>query len=110
MLDEFLKQLGINDYSELSEEEKKTYHQWLKALEQREVTLSDVKGYIRDMKYAVAEKLADTPESEKNANILLKGRLKNYILLEGFLTSADKARQQLEKHIGNLKGTSTILP
>ena len=40
--------------------------------------------------------------SEKDKNILLKARLRNYLLFEGFLTSPDRAKEQLDQAMAGL--------
>lgn len=50
------------------------------------------------MKYSVEDKLTKTTHNSKQ-DIFLKARLRNYILIEAFLTGPDKAREQLDRAI-----------
>lgn len=100
LLDQLLKKRNLK-YEELTSDEKETYMEWMRALEGKTLTLEDVKDYISTMKAAVAAQLADTPESETEKNILLKARLKNYTLMEAFLSGPERAKRSIERYLGN---------
>lgn len=102
-----LEKLGL-DYEELNTAEKETYITWLNDWESRKLDVSDIKNYILAMKNAVAMELADTPYGDKDKGRILKARLKNYILLEAFLTAPDKARERLEASVKNLKKSKSL--
>lgn len=98
ILDELLKKRGLT-YEELTEAEKETYRNWLETIEKKTISLEDIKEHIQNMKAAVAAKLVETDEKDKEPNIYLKARLKNYLLLEELLNSPDKARRALERYV-----------
>lgn len=100
-IDKFLKKRGINSYDELNHVEKETYKRMLKVMSDKTLTVSDLKSYISTMKSSVASQLSDTPETDRDKNIHLKARLKNYSLLEDFLAGPEKAQKALAKYLGD---------
>lgn len=104
------EKLGIR-IEDLNSAEKKTYIKMLEAVSSSEMTPEKLKAYVSQMKEAVERDLINEPEFNyififKVANrkqILLKARLLNYILLEAFLLSPQRAKEALEGMIGNLE-------
>lgn len=109
-MDEALKALGLNKdglaYEDMNKLERETYMSWLSRLEEKQLTLSDVLTYIKQARDAVEAELVDTPETERSwlffqrpnrKAILLRARLRNYMLLESMLTMPERARQAIEK-------------
>lgn len=105
ILDQYLKKKNLK-FEDLTQDEKDTYLSWVKALEGKSLGLEDVRNYIRFMKSSVAATLADTKEEDREANLLLKARLKNYILLEDMLSGPEKASQAVAKYIGGQANSS----
>lgn len=101
IVDQILEKYNLK-YEDLSRAEQETLHGWLQALSQNELTVRDIKAYVSQMKDAVANELASTSHNSKQ-DLFLKARVKNYILLEAFLTKADKAKEILEKSLKNIK-------
>jgi len=89
-------------YEDLNISEKETLQRWMEELASKEITLDDVKNYIREMITGVEMELAECDLNQKK-DIFLKGRLKNYLLLLSFLEGPEKAKQALEKQLKNLK-------
>lgn len=108
MIDELLKKYNLK-YEELTVEEKATFHSMLSALQESQLTMEKLRDYISNMKYAVEQALVDEPEFSyififkvpNRKQIMLKARLKNYMLLEAFLLTPDKAKRALEQSLGN---------
>lgn len=109
-MDELLQSLGLNKdglrYEDMNKDERATYMKWLTRLEEKQLTLSDVLSYIQQARNSVEAELVDTPETERSwlffqrpnrKAILLRARLRNYMLLENMLTSPERARQAIEK-------------
>jgi hypothetical protein len=100
-LKEMLESMGL-DYEELNQIERETYQEWYDKLATgTSLSLEDVKHYVRAMRSAVEEDLTKW-DNNKKQDLLLKARLKNYMLLEGFLTSPERAKRSLELHIKNM--------
>ena len=108
-LDDILFKMGLK-FEELTPDEKQTYEKWLKILESRPLNIDDMKDGLEAMKQSVEIELVDTEELSRfiffrypnRKQIILKARLKNYMLLESFLNSKDKAKKALESRIESL--------
>lgn len=106
VLNDLLNKLGLQ-YEDLTQAERETYHSWSKALDDRPLTAEDIRSYISQAKEAVEMELVDTEEFNyilwfrvvNRKHVGLKARLKNYILLEAFMTSRERAKQVLEKQL-----------
>lgn len=94
LLDRVLQDNGIK-YEHLNTAEKETYN--AKYFELEQITPEKLTTYIRDMKDSIAMQLTDVPWWKLFTNVLLKARLKNYILLEAFLTAPQKAEEAMRK-------------
>lgn len=107
MIDEILSKFGLK-YEDLNSAEKETLHQWLDLLSSKKLSLDDVKANIRQMKESVEKELTEIPSGwftwllGWRRDFILKARLRNYMLLEAFLESPDKAKQALENMLARL--------
>lgn len=106
VVDQLLSKLGLQ-YEDLSAQEKQTYESWSKSLDIKPLTAEEIKEYIKQAREAVELELVDEDEfvyvlgfkKVNRRHVGLKARLKNYLLLEAFLTSKERAKQALEKQI-----------
>ena len=106
-----LEEKGI-DIDKLNSVEQETYLKMLGEVQKAQMTPEKLKSYVSTMREAITNELIKEPEFNyififKVANrkqILLKARLQNYILLESFLLSPEKAKQALEDMIANVGG------
>lgn len=106
VIDNLLEKIGVK-YEDLSSEEKETYKKWLSVLDTKPLTIEDVKFYLEQAKNNVSMELADCDEFDRfgpfkwvsRKHVGLKARLKNYLLLEAFLQSKEKAKNSLEKSL-----------
>ena len=96
VLDKILEDQGLN-YEDLNSAERETYRKANFSL--HKLTVADVKTYITNMKNSVALQLTETPLENTEENVILKARLKNYILLESFLLTPEKAEEALKKQL-----------
>lgn len=109
-VDTMLEKFGLK-YDDLTQAEKDTFHGMLDALKSNEITVQKIKEYISTMRDSVETELISEPEFHyififkipNRKEILLKARLRNYMLLESFLTSPEKAKQAIDRALGNLK-------
>ncbi len=109
MIDKILKKFGIS-FEELSEEEVTTLNTWLEQLKTRAITPDDIRNHVLAMKDSVEQELINTPEYidfffvklHNRKQILLKARLRNYMLLDAFFTSPERAKKALEAQIETL--------
>lgn len=98
--DKILKDQGL-EYEDLNPAEREIYNK--ANFDTRSLSVGDIKNHIAYMKNSVAIQLCNTVEGDP-ANPVLKGRLKNYIVLETFLVSPEKAQEAFKKQVEK-KGT-----
>lgn len=106
-MEELLNKLGMK-YDDLNKDEKATLSTWMASLQTSAMTIDKIREAIQAMKFSVENELIDTPEHiffifPNRKQILLKARLKNYMLIEAFLTSPERAKQAIEQAILSLK-------
>jgi hypothetical protein len=99
MIDELLEKIGLK-YEDLNSAERETLNTWTEALEKNKLTLEGVKTYISSMRDAVDQELTKTDYNSKQ-DLFLKARLRNYMLLEAFLSTPEKAKKAIEKSIAS---------
>lgn len=100
IIDDILKRFGLS-YDDLKPAERETLHSWMEALDKNKVTLESVKTYVSSMKDSVEAELTKTSLNFKE-DLFLKARLRNYLLLEAFLSTPEKAKKALEKTIAGI--------
>lgn len=111
--DQIEEKLGLS-IEKLNDQEKQTYFNMLADVEQARMTPEKLRDYIISMRTAVEQELINEPEFirififkvDNRRQILLKARLQNYMLLESFLMSPERAKQQLDNAIQSLVGSS----
>jgi len=101
MLDEILKRFNLK-YEDLSKSEQDTLSGWLVALQNNAVTTEGIRMYFIQMRRGVEEELTKY-NLTKEQDLFLKARLRNYMMIEDFLTGPDKAKAALEKALENIK-------
>lgn len=106
MMDELLKKSGLT-YEDLTPLERETLLTWMDALQKSQVSIEKVKEYITSMKEAVEQELTKSDLDSKQ-DLFLKARLRNYMLLDAFLTTPEKAKQQIENSISQMAGKKVI--
>jgi len=100
IVDTILKQFNVK-YEDLSVDERKTLNGMLESLGDNQLTVEKIKEYIHTMKDAVEQELTITGNNNLQ-DAFLKARLRNYMLLEAFLSTPEKARIALEKSLSRL--------
>ena len=100
MIDEILQRMNLK-YEDLNAAERETLTNWMQSVQKNVLTVEDVKKNIQAMKFAVEQELSGVGHNSKQ-DIFLKARLRNYMLLEAFLTSPEKAKEALERSLSNL--------
>lgn len=104
MLEEILEKAGLK-YEDLNASEKETINVWLDALQKGQLTVEKIRGYISSMKDAVEQELCKHNVGSKQ-DLFLKARLRNYMLLEAFLSTPERAKQQMESALSGMVGKS----
>lgn len=106
---EELENKGI-EIDKMNSEEKQTYFSMLETVQKAQMTPEKLKDYIVSMREAVERDLVNEPsfirvfifKVENPKLIKLQARLQNYILLESFLISPQKAEEQLREMIKSI--------
>jgi len=106
MTDDLLKKYNVS-MNDLTPDEMESFFNLLKATETRELDLPKVKVYLRDLITALEREIVKTDEwepyffgmfrRESRKHLYLKARLNNYLTLEDFVTSPERARRVLEE-------------
>ena len=99
-IDKLLEPTGLK-YEELTLGEKEIAHEWMEALKGNKITVSGIRDYLHSMRGFVEEKLA-VAYLEYDDDIFLKARLRNYMLLEAFLSTPEKAQKMINAQIESL--------
>lgn len=102
MIDKLLEKVGLK-YEDLNALEKETLNTWMETLQKGQVSVEKIKEYIGSMKEAVEQELAKADLGSKQ-DLFLKARLRNYMLLDAFLSTPERAKQQIENSISSMVG------
>ncbi len=100
MIDELLTKVGLK-YEDLNSSEKETLNVWMEALQKGQLSVEKIKEYISAMREAVENEVAKSDLGSKQ-DLFLKARLRNYLLLESFLSTPAKAKEQIENAISSM--------
>lgn len=98
--DDILKKFGLK-YEDLSAIERETLNKMISSLRDSVITVERIKEYISVMKDSVEQELTKTDINTKQ-DIFLKARLRNYMLLDAFLKTPEKAEAQLNRAINGI--------
>lgn len=102
MIDQILEKVGLK-YEDLNSIEKETLNTWMEALQKGAVSIEKIKEYVVSMREAVEQELAKADLGSKQ-DLFLKARLRNYMLLDAFLSTPERAKQQIESAISGMIG------
>ena len=94
-LDRLVDTLG--GYDKLSEDEQKVYRDQLEVIQGKQITIEDIKVFVRGMIGAIERSLSDTKEGSHESRHL-KARLKNALVIEAYIFSPERAKKALEDH------------
>ena len=100
MLDKLLEKTGYT-YEDLTSDERATLNGWLEVLSKGGITQEKIKNYISSMKETVEAELTKTDLNTKQ-DLFLKARLRNYMLLDAFLGTPERAKAQLEQALSGM--------
>jgi len=95
MMDEILSKFGLK-YGDLEKDEKETLKTWMEALSKNELNLEKVREYLSSMRSSVEQELTKVGHNTKE-DIFMKARLRNYMLLEAFLSTPERAKKAIEQ-------------
>ena len=99
-MDQLLQTLGlqgVESYDDLTSDEKETYREMLTIQQSGEVSLEDFKRHVITMRMSVEYELASYERNDRK-DLLLKARLKNYLLFEAFFDKPERAKEMLKQY------------
>jgi len=99
-IDELLKKYNLK-FEDLNVVERETLFTWIAALEKGKLTIESIKTYISAMRDAVEHEITE-PNLDPQKDLLLKARLRNYMLLDAFLSTPGRAKQALERAVAGI--------
>lgn len=102
MIDQLLEKVGLK-YEDLNASEKETLNVWMETLQKGQLSIEKIREYITSMREAVEQELAKSDLGSKQ-DLFLKARLRNYMLLDAFLSTPERAKQQMENAISGMIG------
>ena len=100
MLDDLLEKFNLK-YEDLNAVERETLNTWVEALQKGQVSVEKIKEYIVSMREAVENEVSRSNLGSKQ-DLFLKARLRNYLLLESFLSTPERAKQQMENMLAGM--------
>lgn len=100
IVDDILQKFDLK-YEDLHPAERETLMGWLDQLDNNQLTLEQVRGFVHSLKESVEGELTQVGHNSKE-DIFLKARLRNLMLLEAFMTSPEKARTAIERAIAGI--------
>jgi uncharacterized protein YoxC len=100
MIDEILTKFNLK-YEDLNRIERETLNTWMEALEKGQLSVSKIKDYVTSMKESVEAELTKHDLGSKQ-DLYLKARLRNYMLLDAFLSTPERAKQQMESALSSI--------
>lgn len=99
ILNSFLKKLGVNDYSELSELEKSTYKQWEQILN-KTVRIEDVAIFLEVKVKNLQKDLHDAiKEGDDRMALHITAKIENYETIILFIKEPLERRKHLERQL-----------
>lgn len=101
ILSTYLKKLGVDDFSELTEEEKATYKEWEESLNGKKITDDDVAAFLAQEENEVINKLVNKKLNERE-DTFLKMKLEFIRQVRGFLQLPEAQKHMVENQIKNL--------
>ena len=99
-IDNILEKVGLK-FEDLTSAERETLSTWQNSLENNKLTVDGIRGHIASMRDAVEQELTKAVHNSKQ-DLLLKARLRNYMLLESFLSTPERAKLALDRAIAGL--------
>ena len=122
-LDDILSKRGLK-FEELYPEEQETLNTWMSALDRGQVNIPIVREFISKMRDSVSQGLSELEETPTTwlsllcflipligiirkwyldqKRVSMTARLRNYVLLEAFLSTPERAKAAMEKAVASL--------
>lgn len=99
LLTKYLKKLGVEDYSELTDVERATYEEWQRILS-HEVRIDDVAEYLEGQIARLNKELrAAVTEGEDRDALKITAKIENYEAIIMFIKEPLERRKSLEAQL-----------
>ncbi len=111
MIEQLEEKFGFK-VENLNTEEKKTFFKMLEDMSKVQLTPEKMRDYLAQMRDAVERELVSEPtfiriflfKVENPKLMKLQARLQNYMLLEAFLMSPQRAKERLDEALNSVGG------
>lgn len=103
-LSQFLKNIGVDSYEKLTEEEKITYREWESTLNGRQITDKEVRQFL-DVELELATAKLITKKLGDREDTFLKMKVEFIRHLNQFLDAPKREQEQVEQLIKTNHGT-----
>lgn len=102
LLKRYREKLGVGDYTELTDDEKKTYDQW-EAILTKEITLENLREFLGKQQLVLAKELREAvTNGEERKALRISARLDNYEAMAAFIDEPTRSRDNLIAHLKTL--------
>lgn len=98
ILDNWLKKKNINHYDELSEEEKKIYDEYEKALNVPELKVEDIEIFVRQQLNLLSNEIISFTNSEKK-DLFIKAQMSVMRSILAFITKDLETKKMVEEKL-----------
>ena len=100
ILKDYLKKIGVTEFSQLSEEEKETYRKWEETLSGRKITDEEVEDFFETELEDAISKISDM-KLGKTEDIFLKMKIEFLRKIKTFLKGPELEKKMLEQNLHN---------
>ncbi len=100
ILKDYLKKIGVKEFSELTQEEKDTYRVWEETLSGRKITDEEVSDFFTNELEDVMGKITSMKLSDKE-DTFLKMKLEFLRKIQNFLQGPELEKKMLEQNLHN---------
>ena len=98
MLREILEKLGVKDFSELKEQERRVYEQWAAMLNKPDTTIDDLKRLL-PVELDRARKEQNQFENNERKDLFYKAYIRLLENLSGMIVSPQREREALKERL-----------
>jgi hypothetical protein len=103
MLEKFLKKIGVSSFTELNEEERRTYQDWEASLSGRRLTDEDVKRFLDEELAQAIYRLTEV-NLTKDDEIFRKVEVRLIKKIQAFLNGPEVEKEYTKRSIEQLLG------
>lgn len=102
LIKKYFNRLKVNDFTELTEEERATYDEWQAILTEEPTVESMGRFLTSQIKNLEGELRVAVRDGEERKALFITARLENYNDLQAVIDAPERNREALAAHINNL--------